>query len=154
MTTLKAINIECMLLGWAETHNGGAKIVLQLADPDDLEPFKAMTVAKGKLAGQRLALAIVEIGDDERPVESTAPKGGPLSRLAARWCQDESFQRWIGVNFPGSDDAEKLAAKRVRETCGVVSRAALDHDPQAAHLFHERIRIPYQIHLQQHANTP
>lgn len=155
---MNAINIECMLLGWAETHAGGAKIVLQLADPDDLEPFKAMTVAKGKIAGQRLACAFVQIGDDEQPVQPEQPKGGPLAQLAGRWCGDETFRIWLCQTYPdvveaiaeasGSKPFAEVVAQAIRAICGVQSRAQLDHDHQAATRFNAAIRHPYQAHLQ------
>lgn len=59
------ISLEVMLLDWSETAKGGAKIVLQLPSPEDLEPFRKMTLAKRGVAGQRLAVAMVEIHDDE-----------------------------------------------------------------------------------------
>ena len=53
-----------------------------------------MTARKGNTAGQRMMMALVEIGDDEEPVDQ-APKdehkGGALARLAGMWCQDASF---------------------------------------------------------------
>ncbi|WYX08203.1 hypothetical protein WJ978_19770 [Achromobacter xylosoxidans] len=70
MTVPVAFQGEVMLAGWSQTHNGGAKVTFWLQDDTDLEAFKAMTVAKGKTAGQRLALVAVEIGDDEQPVVS------------------------------------------------------------------------------------
>jgi hypothetical protein len=176
---IDAINIECQLLSWAETSNGGAKIVLQLADADDLERFKSMTLAKGRgktaIAGQRLACAFVEIGDDEQPVQRESlgladdgrealrlTKGGPLAQLAGRWCEDERFRGWLFDTFTaeavkamrattsvnGQPDNASIAAKVVRKVCGVASRAELDHDPEAAALFHVLIRAPYQAHLQ------
>jgi hypothetical protein len=167
---IDAINIECQLLSWAETSNGGAKIVLQLADADDLERFKSMTLAKGRgktaIAGQRLACAFVEIGDDEQPVERE--KGGPLAQLAGRWCNDERFQQWLAnalfddylrqcgrhrhdPALFGSLKAMEVAAQVLRAACGVASRAELDHNPEAAALFHTLIRVPYQAHLQEGA---
>jgi hypothetical protein len=83
-----------MLLNWSVTANGGAKLVLQLPDEEALEPFKAMTLAKGKHAGQRLAAVFVEIGDDEKPVPQRRPGAGPLAQLAGRWCEDERFQQF------------------------------------------------------------
>jgi len=160
---MDVINIEVMLLGWSESHNGGAKVVLQLASPDDLEPFKRMTVAKGKVAGQRLALAIVEIGDDEKPVQ-TQPVG-PLCRLAAQWCKDAEFQRWLWDAHDGTVDAvinampaapaaefgdattTDVAARVVRMLCGVQSRRELDTNPNAGRSFHKLIREPYHHYL-------
>ena len=152
---MNAINIEVMLLAWSESHNGGAKLVLQLADPADLEAFKAMTVKHGKIAGQRLACAFVQIGDDEKPVVDEH-KGGPLAQLAGRWCQDERFQAWLAEKFPLAwrqaagvyGDAHDAAAEVVRDVCCVASRAELDHNPAAAFEFHTRIRDPYAAYLQ------
>uniref|UniRef100_UPI0033409891 hypothetical protein n=1 Tax=Castellaniella defragrans TaxID=75697 RepID=UPI0033409891 len=62
------------------------------------------------------------------------PKGGDLARLAGQLCQSPEFQRWCGVE---SADA---AAEFIRKTCGVDSRADLDHDLEAAARFHERVR--------------
>jgi len=59
---------EVMLLGWRETHNGGAQVNLLLSDPDELAAFKRMTVSKGKVAGQRLACVLAEIHDEENTV--------------------------------------------------------------------------------------
>ena len=172
---MKVIKLEAMLLRWSLTSNGGATLVLQLADADDLEPFKSMTLKKGNVAGQRLACAIVEIGDDEKPVQdepkvapsepvvgtppedvSTGLKGGELSQLAGRWCKDPAFQTWLILKFPNEwplgssspfDPAEEAAAC-VRKICGVTSRAMIDHDPNAGRSFHKLIREPYHDWLQ------
>lgn len=129
---------EVMLAGWSETHNGGAKVTFWLQDADDLEAFKAMTVAKGKTAGQRLALVAVEIGDDEQPVHrQEKPKGGELARLAGILCENPLFHKWLGVT------GDEFAAKRVRVICEVASRAELDHCEEAAERFHDLIRKPF-----------
>lgn len=135
---------EVMLAGWSQTHNGGAKVTFWLQDDTDLEAFKAMTVAKGKTAGQRLALVAVEIGDDEKPVSRDAgitasePKGGELAKLAGRLCEDPDFLFWADV---GNSEA---AAQWIRSLCGVSSRAMLDHDLRAAAIFHQEIRKPFR----------
>lgn len=141
---------EVMLAGWSETHNGGAKVTFWLQDSDDLEAFKVMTVAKGKTAGQRLALVAVEIGDDEQPVSRrTGPggssvqpannkaKGGELARLAGQLCQNLEFRECFGFND------EHDAAERIRFACEIQSRAELDHNFAAAELFHKHFRIPF-----------
>ena len=154
---MKTINLEAMLLRWSETSNGGATIVLQLADPDDLEQFKLMTLAKGKIAGQRLQCVMVEIGDDELPKDLPDPgKGGPLSILAARWCRDPEFQKWINqalappfaVGLDMNLTEEEIATSLLRSVCGIKSRAELDHDDLASARFEAHIRRPYMAHLQ------
>lgn len=147
MTVPVAFQGEVMLAGWSQTHNGGAKVTFWLQDDTDLEAFKAMTVAKGKTAGQRLALVAVEIGDDEKPVSPHAhavsphaerPKGGELAKLAGCLCDDPDFLFWADV---GNSEA---AAQWIRNLCGVSSRAMLDHDLRAAAIFHQEIRKPFR----------
>jgi len=129
---------EVMLAGWSETHNGGAKVTFWLQDSDDLEAFKTMTVAKGKTAGQRLALVAVEIGDDEQPVHrQEKPKGGELARLAGQLCQNPEFLEY------GNYESPEEAAADIRFACQIGSRAELDHNPQAAAIFHESYRRPF-----------
>ncbi len=146
MTVPVAFQGEVMLAGWSQTHNGGAKVTFWLSDEDDLDAFKAMTVAKGKTAGQRLALVAVEIGDDEQPVSPHAPvvstqaekpKGGELARLAGQLCQNPDYLAFIGM------ESEEVAADHIRAVCEVGSRADLDHDPEAAARFHQHVRLPF-----------
>lgn len=151
---------EIQLLGWSESHNGGAKVTFQLADPSDLEPFKAMTVAKGKTAGQRLACVLVEIGEDEQPVPSLQAegdylahnekaKGGALAKLAGMWCNDPKFWEWINKrgHWPLLIESEKDAAEFVYASCCIESRAELDANKYAETRFHTLIREPYAEYL-------
>ncbi|WP_203234331.1 hypothetical protein [Burkholderia mayonis] len=64
---------EMQLAGWSETHTGGCKVTFWLPDPADLEAFRTLTVRKGNVAGHRFMVAMVEIGDDELPVQRPAP---------------------------------------------------------------------------------
>lgn len=137
MTVPVAFQGEVMLAGWSQTHNGGAKVTFWLQDDTDLEAFKAMTVAKGKTAGQRLALVAVEIGDDEQSKAQPEQKGGELAKLAGMFCQSTEF--W---EFCRADDADE-ARDWILGVCGIHSRRDLDHNPTAAQLFHDRVRKPY-----------
>ena len=144
MTVPVAFQGEVMLAGWSQTHNGGAKVTFWLSDEHDLAAFKAMTVAKGKTAGQRLAIVAVEIGDDEQPKEQpgtavapSAVKGGDLARLAGQLCQNPEFLRFH--NF----ETEAEAAAHIRFACQITSRAELDSIPEAARIFHESFRKPF-----------
>lgn len=135
---------EVQLLNWSETHNGGAKIVLQLADAADLEKFKVMTVKKGNQAGQRLAVVMVEIGEDERPVPQPAPKQriGDLCLMACTFCADPDFQYWAHTQN-GQCQTEAEAKQFVLDVCLIDSRKELDADKTAGALFHTAIREPY-----------
>lgn len=136
---------EVMLAGWSETHNGGAKVTFWLADEGDLAAFKSMTVAKGKTAGQRLAIVAVEIGDDEQPVvrdaaisASEKPKGEKLSWLAVQLCQNVDFLEFISAGN------ERIARDWICQQCGIFSRGDLDRDELAADRFHQLVRKPFR----------
>lgn len=152
---------EVQLAGWSESHNGGCKVTFWLAQPSDLDAFRAMTVRKGNTAGQRLACALVEIGDDELPVPPDKPKGGALARLAGQWCRMPQFVEFVqpiydkamggdgsawGDVSPNRDfggDEAAYARHCILILCGIKSRAELDHDAEAAEKFHRLIRLPF-----------
>lgn len=139
---------EMQLAGWSESHTSGAKLTFWLPETSDLEVFRGMTARKGHRAGQRFAVVLVEIGEDERPVEPVAQeapaeapvrqKGGELARLSGWWCGDELFRHWLGV------DTAEDAAENVRMACGITSRAELDHNADAAQEFHRIYREPFR----------
>ncbi len=82
-----------------------------------------------------------EVYVDPRETQPTEPKqklpGGPLARLAGQLGANPLFLDWAGA----ADAAE--AAGIIRGICQIQSRAELDHNPDAAKLFHERIRRPF-----------
>ena len=160
MTSIKpTFSGEIQFAGWTDSHTGGPKVTFWLQSSEDLEAFRAMTVRKGNVAGQRFMAALVEIGDDEQPVqlippdsrELEKPKGGALAKLAGMWCNDPEFQNWAmgathnGIYWPCDNPQE--AKELVCELCGIESRAELDNSPEAAEKFHSLIRGPYQKHL-------
>lgn len=168
---------EVQLAGWSESHNGGCKVTFWLADPADLDEFRALTVRKGNTAGQRLACVLMEIGDDEQPVPESEDdknrrmraqvdamplaekqRGGELAKLAGMWCADSEFRRWMAGAFESEVAAamlrlqytvtdEEIAAGIVRVICKVRSRAELDHSPEAAERFEINFRRPYMAYL-------
>lgn len=67
------------------------------------------------------------------------PKGGELSKLAGRLCNNPEF--WLFLDFLFPDDLEvveskDMAANSIRRNCGVESRAEIDHNEKAAKKFH------------------
>jgi len=143
---------EVQLCSWSETHSGGAKIVLWLSDPSDLDAFRALTVRKGNTAGHRFMAVLVEVGDDEQPIQppkqdEKESKGGALAKLAGMFCQQPEFWGFLGAwegdaIFPIVTNADS-AATAIRAICGVESRAELDSSTEAAAIFHEQIRLPF-----------
>lgn len=134
---------ELQLAGWSESHNGGCKVTFWLQSSEDLDAFRALTVRKGNTAGQRFMAALVEVGDDEQPIQPNAAmgnntaKGGALARLAAQLGADPEFRRFIEARD------EQHAAELIRKLCRVESRAELDNSAEAAAEFHRAIRGPW-----------
>lgn len=170
---------EMQLAGWRESHTSGAVVSFWLPDSSDLEVFKGLTARKGNISGHRMMAVLVEIGDDEQPVEQEAKKienpitsigegflrehgkGRELAKLAGMWCANwnggfYAFIRPIyDIEMGGSGDGwgdvtpevvggyEQYCRHCILVICRIDSRAELDHNPQAAAIFHEKIRKPF-----------
>ncbi len=146
---------EVQLAGWSESHNGGCKVTFWLADPDDLDAFRAMTVRKGNTAGQRLACVLVEIGEDEQPVAATPVSAkkdtrGPLCKEACDLCANVAFRRWITYDEQGLATEEDAKAF-ILDVCGVSSRKELDNNDAAYELFKRFVRRPFMEYLRETA---
>jgi hypothetical protein len=140
---------EVQFLGWNDDHARGATVKFQLADDAELDAFRRMTVRKGKQAGQRLAMVLVGIADDETPAvteelaaQGSAARAGPLCLLAAQWCREPKFQKWCEA------ENEEEAAGFVRSFCGVTSRRQIDDSAPARWKFLSGIRTPYMEYTQ------
>jgi hypothetical protein len=145
---------EMQLAGWNQTHNGGSKVTFWLPDDSDLEPFKGLTAKKGNTAGHRFMVVLVEIGDDEQPVNSTVKesltieknKGGELAKWSGILCNDPMFWEWIEST---SDEYGHLvvghtqAAEFIYSSCNVTSRAQLDHNFMSAMIFREEVMAKF-----------
>ena len=136
---------EAQLTAWGESSTTGAWVKLWV-HPEDLESFKTMKLRVGRTAGQRLGVAIVQLGDDEaivehhdgqaaapapapeppppRPVpDKFKPHIGALGMLAVRWCKDRDFQQWLAFGDASRMVFDEAAAKEfVLEQCGVIER--------------------------------
>lgn len=96
-------------------------------------------------------------GDESEPPSTTPaePKGGALSNLAAVWCKDPVFHKWLRKHFRESWNAtreslpEKIARDVILRTCGINSRKQLDHNEEARKLFDEAFRGPFSEHLRE-----
>lgn len=155
---------ELQLMNWGESSSNGAWVKFWIA-PEDLEAFRSLKCRSGKIAGHRMAAVLVEIGEDEKPVEipKTEHKGGALARLAGIWCQDRRFYDFIrmvydkemGGNGDGCGDItpeevggiEGYCRHAILVICDIESRAELDSNKEAAEIFHRRIREPFAAAL-------
>jgi len=132
---------ELQFRGYSDSSRQGPKITFSVFEREALESFI------GK-EGKRFMAVLVEIGDDELPKQPELSKaeelkGGPLAKLAGMWCQSKDFQEWCGA--PNATEARLF----IIEACGINSRVDLDHNPQAAALFHEDIRLQYSDWLKE-----
>lgn len=139
MNEVIAFKDELLLLRWSDNSRDGMTVTFQIPGEYEMHPFKGE--AFGKQSGKRYAAVLVEIGDDEKPV---VQKGGPLSKEAAGLCKREDFHNYLRdrrsaawlAQIRGSTP-ESVAAKLIRNTCGIESRAELDHNPKAADHFRQ-----------------
>jgi hypothetical protein len=134
---------ELMLAGWTDSHTAGAKVYFWLPDVESLDAFRFLTVKKGRTAGQRFMAVLVQIGDDEQPVEPSEDRsqreGHALAKSAALICKSDAFQDFVsaalGWQPAKPEEREEQAADFVRQRCRVESRSELDRSPTAAQLF-------------------
>lgn len=134
---------EVQFRRYSDTSTQGQQVVFAVQGREDLEAFI------GK-EGKRFMAVLVEIGDDEQPVQETKSRGklGDLCWRAVQWCADPEFQRWvIEVGDFTNDPSEAVAKNVIQQWCGVESRKELDTNPKAAEKFNRLIRGPYQKHL-------
>lgn len=149
---------EVQFAGYADGSRGGPRITFRLTDREHLNTFAG-------LEGKRFMLAIVEIGDDEKPA-APAPAAkrermGPLLELAVKLCRDPRFQQWAADRWESGDlslvvHPEEVVPKTREEwakyvlclLCEVSSRKDIDGSVQATRKFHELVRKPYAAWLE------
>jgi hypothetical protein len=133
---------EVQFRRWSDSSTQGVQITFALPDSSDLEPLKAK-------AGKRFMAVLVEIGDDEQPVqEPERAKVGPLCREAVGLCQMPEFHRWVSECGGGSVvPSAQNARSAILEMCGVGSRKELDASAYAGNLFVNDIRIPFMKYM-------
>jgi hypothetical protein len=159
---------EVYLGAWSDTVESStgrtdAWIKLYLSDSSMLDDLRSQDVrGKAKEGGKRYALVMVEIGDDEQPVQK--PKGSMthLSNVAAVLGENPKFGQWYAsehaatyeamVESFGQDEWKKLSYKdKCREcilySCSIASRSYLDTDEIAANTFKELISEPFSEYV-------
>lgn len=150
---------EMQLAGWSETHTGGCKVTFWLESSEDLDAFRALTVRKGNTAGHRFMTALVEIGDDEQPVqyppgavipadEKLKPTLGPIAYWLVHRCKEPEFRSWLteSGDFANGPLNERQCRDVICLWCEVSSRKEIDNDPDATARFERFIRQPYLAH--------
>lgn len=139
------MNVEPMFKGefqfrrYSDTSTQGQQVVFAVADREALEAFI------GK-EGKRFAAVLVEIGDDELPVQQPEkPNVGPLCREAVELCKLSEFQEWVEERSPVFGIV--FAKDEILRICNVNSRKDLDTNSVAADLFVKKIRLPFMRYM-------
>jgi hypothetical protein len=121
--------IESMLLRWGEGPSGKT-VTFLLPEDDGPHPFKGLKC--GPSNGQRLALSVALISDDETQKELEPPKS--YAQRAGILCGNEAFHTFLTEQYPtlafrasasSPNDAREAAAIVVRGLCGVQSRGEI-----------------------------
>jgi hypothetical protein len=140
MSLTPAFEGEVQFRRWSDSSTQGVQVTFALPDSEALEPLKHK-------AGKRFMAVLVEIGDDEQPVQQPPKKDqrGPLCREACDYCKLPMFRAWIKEACPdyGIVDNEYSARQWVLDTCQIKSRADLDSDAEAADDFKRFVRLPF-----------
>lgn len=94
--------------------------------------------------GRAVALAALKDGA-AKVAEPEKPKGGEWAKLAGMWCADPDFWAFLNQTYPDDDyvGSAEHAAMAVRVYCGIESRAELDQNSAALHLFKTHFRLPF-----------
>ena len=131
---------EVQFRRYSDTSTQGQQIVFAVADREALEPFV------GK-EGKRFMAVLVEIGDDEQPVQPAPRKDtrGPLCREACDYCGMPEFQEWAAADDETPSEAGAKAF--ILTVCEVDSRKKLDQFSSAADEFVKRVRVPFMRYM-------
>lgn len=151
---------EAMLMSGGNPLGQGMWVSFWLDDESSDHPFAGCHGRTNDRSGDMFGVVFVELDDEDRPVnqhkrervERVHGKGGQLAKMAALFCQNDLFLTWLSETITFSEGATKPkdwwatdehAARWIRWTCKIESRADLDNNPDAEKIFHEKIRRPY-----------
>ena len=151
-----ALASEVQFIDGSYSVGGGTVIKFYCPDRELLEKFEGKDKHSKTKQGQRYVLMLVEIQDDETPINQNNKrriekeeliKGGPLSKRAGILCNDSDYLGYLIIHkhiTKGEKKAMVEAAEAyVRNMCGVTTRKMLDHDKQAAHKFRNFVLEPF-----------
>lgn len=134
---------EVSLADWADSANSGAWVKFRLPDESHLEIYRGKERAgRGMRFGQRYTMMLVQIDDDEQPINherrtkmENTEKPMSLPQLAGYLCTLPQFQAWIAEEYGEPCPDKDAAANFVRSMCGIQSRAELKDNEAAATAF-------------------
>ena len=122
-----AISFEARKLRMNQTKEGW---VLHLAVHPNDAPEELMRT----YVGTRYAVVMVEIGDDEQPVDNPAKVEANRTVVSAvMLSKNLKFQQWAGVDT--LDNPEAAASDLIKKECKIDSRKELATNDEARELF-------------------
>jgi hypothetical protein len=128
---------EVQFRRYSDTSTQGQQIVFAVEDREALEPFI------GK-EGKRFMAVLVELGDDEQPVQQPRKDTrGPLCREACDYCAMLEFRDWMQAAHGSIAGSENDAKLWLYARLKVSSRKELDTDEMAGGRFVREIRVPF-----------
>lgn len=140
-------HLEVRLLRWSESSQSGRTVTFQLTEDEGEHPFRGLRVGK---TGERFAMVLVKIADDEMQADHVFPdgyvdgskpdktEGEKAVTRAVMLCKDEDFQFWAwnqqGPTAP-MVPAESVARNYILDRCGITSRSELATNIEALEKF-------------------
>ena len=117
--------IEVKKDGLRQVQDGTWKLSLTV-HPEDM-PTSLMQAPMGT----RYGMALIEIGDDEMPVQKQRQPAQSRAERARRLCGVHQFQDWLfeftfGNNVERDPDPYRDASIRIKKICKVKSKSELD----------------------------
>jgi hypothetical protein len=139
MDRTAAFQGEMMLLNWTESSTRGRTATFLLDETTDEHPMKKFTIKSGKHAGQRFAVMMVLMDDDEQPLP---PEQKP-SEIAGMLCRDPQFWRWADERALDKIDSEDAARNWICALLSIKSRRELDKDASLQRAFDAQVVGPF-----------
>ena len=132
---IEASSVRCQTM-----MDGTLRVVIDV-DPAHAQAAFALFGSPGNpLVVGRLVM------EHEKPAEPEM-KGGELAKLAGMWCNDNYFREWV------ASQSDQTPDEHIKNVCGIDSKRELDHNTDAAWLFHEDIRKPYAAWLERNGRA-
>ena len=157
---------EVMLAGadWSHQNGHSGKFLFGGETDLDSNPMAEFTLRRGKKAGTRFHMILIEIQDDETPVNvtkrdkveaatQTKPTGKTAKRRsAAMLCKSPEFHKWlIELGYVKESHSEEFATSIAKEyilrCVGISSRKELDNDSALWEKYQITVLKPYNEYL-------
>ncbi len=145
---------EVMFAAWHDTSTQGQTVKFWLDNESTRHPFDGFTARGRTNTGSMFAVILVELGEDDQPVDQTAEKTieeahkpkQALSSQAHLMVTSDLFVQYVrecAVLKSGTKVTPDVAKRWVKHKLSIESLSDLDRDAEKAKVFHEKIRRPF-----------